>query len=389
MDLTHLTSQLKVKTDFNANSSLGLSNINGITGIVDNSVSSLQALIFSNRSAEYDDLDVTNFDLTGIKSGYDSKCFIFDLKKDYKLNLSSDITDHYVESNVAIQDHIGLRPIIIEVSGCIGEKRLLGGTLFTKLMAQYENPRYEQQSEEGKNIFNSIDSYLGRMGSLTSFAPNIVNQSLNVYNTAKYVYATTNKVINLDKKDNSGKSGYDYTEAYTEETIQDSEQFDKINWFKIQWWNRASFSIVTPYGVFNNMYIVELNAVQPENTRYVTNLNIRFKQIRKATVIKTRKKAAQKVETQQEKKIEDIDYTTDIQKITKKAIQDVIAQPPANTGDVTQVTQQEFDKYEAMVKTLNVPPAQGIISQPNILMNAAMRGVQGTMPPPIIGGGVI
>ena len=78
MDLTHLTSQLKVKTDFNANSSLGLSNINGITGIVDNSVSSLQALIFSNRNPEDEDRNPSRFDVTGITSGYDKTCFIFD-----------------------------------------------------------------------------------------------------------------------------------------------------------------------------------------------------------------------------------------------------------------------------------------------------------------------
>lgn len=328
MDLTHLTSQLKVKTDFNANSSLGLSNINGITGIVDNSVSSLQALIFSNRSAEYDDLDVTNFDLTGIKSGYDSKCFIFDLKKDYKLNLSSDITDHYVESNVAIQDHVGLRPIIIEVSGCIGEKRLLGGTLFTKLMAQYENPRYEQQSEEGKNIFNSIDSYLGRMGSLTSFAPNIVNQSLNIYNTAKYVYATTNKVINLDKKDSLGNRRFAYNSEYDKEYIKETKQFEWIDWFKTQWWNRASFSIVTPYGVFDNMYIMELNATQPENTRYVTNLNIRFKQIRKAVVINQSRKMSQEREVQEGK----ITEVKEVKLATKEVLGGVQNQGITNTG---------------------------------------------------------
>ena len=126
MDLTQLSSNLKLKTDFDSNSSFGLKDINSVVGIVDNSVTSLQALIFKNDDPQYDDTDPTNYDITGIRSGLDrQRAFVFDLKKDYKFTLSSDITDHYVEDNAAIQDHIGLRPIILEVSGSISEINLL------------------------------------------------------------------------------------------------------------------------------------------------------------------------------------------------------------------------------------------------------------------------
>lgn len=378
MNLTNLTNQLKLKTDFNIDNDFGVNDLNGITGIIDNSVSSLQALIFSNKSPENEDRNPIRFDETGITSGYDKMCFVFDLKKDYKLNLSSEITDHYVENNIAIQDHVGLKPIIIEVSGSIAEvnlKELLG--------KKTDLDNYLGENGDG-NLFNSIDSYLSRMGSLTSFAPNLVNQSLSIYNSAKYAYATTNKVINFNKKDSLGKYRFAYNSVYDEDIIKETKQFKWIDWFKTQWWNRASFSIVTPYGVFNNMYIMDLSAVQPDSTRYVTNLNIKFKQIRRATVLKTRKKLAQKMETQSSK-TESVkyDYTTDLQKITKKAIQDTLAKPIENTGDVTQVTQQEYNKYEAMVKTLNVPSSQGAVTPPNILLNAAIRGV--ATPPPVAG----
>ena len=299
MDFTHLSSNLKRKTDFNAGEALGLRDINSITGVVDNSVTSLQALIFSNNVPEHDDLDPTKFDVTGITSGYDSKCFVFDIKKEYKYNLSSDITDHYVEDNVAIQDHIGLRPIILEVTGSIGEITL------SEVIDKEKNSRKiageigigETQNNAKGNIFNSVDSYLGRMGSLTSFTPNIINQSLDIYNTAKFGYATVSKIINLDKQDKV-KSGFDYTEDYNEETIKITKQFNYIDWFKIQWQNRASFTIVTPYGVLTDMYIMDLIASQPENTRYITNLSIKFKQIRKAKVITKGKKISQTRDTQ-------------------------------------------------------------------------------------------
>lgn len=354
MDLTQLSSNLKVKTDFNAGASLGLRDINSVVGVVDNSVTSLQALIFQNRNPEYEDLDPTKFDVTGITSGYDKKCFVFDIKKEYKFNLSSDITDHYVEDNVAIQDHIGLKPVILEVTGSIGEVDLASRT--TKFKSQNENRIANEigMNNEKGNIFNSIDSYLGRMGSLTSFAPNIVNQALDVYNSAKFGYDTVSKMINLDKQDKVN-SGFGYIEDYDEETIKITKQFNFIDWFKTQWQNRASFTIVTPYGVFSDMYIMDLSASQPENTRYVTNLNIKFKQIRKAKIISRGKKISQTMESQASKNF-DIG-NLDITKTDYMKIQNALAQPPTNSGSIGQETEQEFEYFKQTIgATMNVAP---------------------------------
>lgn len=322
MDLTQLSSRLKIKTDFNAGSSLGLRDINSITGIVDNSVTSLQALIFKNASPQYDDIDTTNFDITGIYSGYDNVAFVFDLKKEYKLSLSSDITDHYVEDNVAIQDHIGLKPIILDVVGSISEINLID-TEIDKVKESKEN-----------RIFNAIDSYSSRMGSLTSFAPNIVNQARDIYDSAKDVYNTASKTFNFIK-DPTGKnkkptgSGFAYTESYNKESIYKSKQFQWIDWFKTQWEHRASFSIVTPYGILNDMYIMELNASQPENTRYVTNLNIKFKQIRKAIVVMSGTKVSQPMEIQKTKTFSEKDIKT----IGEKKVKDWYGSDTTGIGE--------------------------------------------------------
>lgn len=390
MDLTHLSSNLKLKTNFNADSALRLRDINSITGVVDNSVTSLQALIFSNNNPQHDDLDPTKFDVTGITSGYDSKCFIFDVKKEYKLNLSSDITDHYVEDNVAIQDHIGLKPIILEVVGSIGEIAL------SEVIDKEKNSRKiageigvgETQNNAKGNIFNSVDAYLGRMGSLSSFTPNIINQSLDIYNTAKFGYATVSKIINLDKQDKI-KSGFDYTEDYDEETIKITKQFGYIDWFKTQWWNRASFTIVTPYGVLTDMYILDLSASQPENTRYVTNLSIKFKQIRKAHIISRGKKASQVRETQGAKTF-DLD-ALEVPDLYKKMIETMAAQPPAQAGMVTQETAAEFEAYKQEVTaSLNVKPLEGVTTLQNTLLNRGMMGqVQFKTPIMPVTGGVL
>lgn len=371
MDLTQLSSNLKVKTDFNAGSSLGLRDINSITGIVDNSVTSLQALIFPTRNAENDDRNPTRFDVTGITSGYDSKCFVFDIKKEYKYNLSSDITDHYVEDNIAIQDHIGLKPIILEVSGCIGEVNLKD-----KLKEQSDLDKYLSE-QTNKNIFNSIDSYLSRMGSLTSFAPNIVNQALDIYNTTKFGYSTVSKIINLDKKDSKATRRFAYNSEYDEEVIKQTKQFEWINWFKTQWWNRASFSIVTPYEVLDSMYIMDLSASQPENSRYVTNLNIKFKQIRKAKVIlKEKKQVSQPMDTRRYRTGRDgLPPTTVIDDIGIWKKEEMNVQYTASDGikkySTTAMSEIEEVKYK---QSLNVPSKTGKLTEENIENNIKMIG---------------
>lgn len=357
MDLTHLSSQLKLKTDFNAGSSLGLRDINSITGIVDNSASSIQALIFANDNPKYDDLDTTNFDVTGITSGYDNKAFVFDIKKEYKLGLSSDITDHYVEDNVAIQDHVALKPVILEVFGSIGEVNL----------KETENAEKENAKKQG--LFNSVDSYISRMGSLTSFIPNLVNQALDIYNSAKYVYATVNKLVNTDVRDSSKKQ--DYTEKYDLDKIKQTKQFKWINWFKTQWEHRASFTIVTPYGVLSDMYIMELSSSQPENSRYLTNLSIKFKQIRKAKIIKSSQRTAQTMEAQKTKQ----KLTLEVPKTyfdIQKAFDEYPIQP-VQPGGVTQVTEEEFESYKEIVRqSLNVDKFTGLYNNNQVTNNLGL-----------------
>lgn len=47
--------------------------------------------------------------------------FLFDIVGDETIDLESEITDHFVENNTAIQDQIALRPEIITVSGIVAE----------------------------------------------------------------------------------------------------------------------------------------------------------------------------------------------------------------------------------------------------------------------------
>ena len=47
--------------------------------------------------------------------------FLFNILGEEVVTLTADATDHYVEDNSAIQDHIALKPITITLHGYIGE----------------------------------------------------------------------------------------------------------------------------------------------------------------------------------------------------------------------------------------------------------------------------
>lgn len=243
-----------------SNKSQVMQDINAITGLTTNSVSSLQALIFPQKGIN-EDIDPTTPQNVGITAIYNGKKegFVFDLKEDYRLSLNSDITDHYVENNRAIQDHIALKPITIEVSGKVSEVNL--------------NTPYDEQEglDFAKKALNAVDSYYNRLGSLPQFAPNIINQARDITNTAKGVYDTYKTFSSFVKKA-SGEQ-------------QQTRQSKIVSRFRDYWANRTKFVIVTPFCVLENMYILDFSANQPKNTKYVTEIKIKFKQIREAEVI--------------------------------------------------------------------------------------------------------
>ena len=47
--------------------------------------------------------------------------FVFDIEREHRIELKSEITDHYIEDNSTIQDHISKAPVLITLTGYVGE----------------------------------------------------------------------------------------------------------------------------------------------------------------------------------------------------------------------------------------------------------------------------
>ena len=181
--------------------------------------------------------------------------FVFDIGLEDKIELTSDITDHYVEKNVAIQDHIALKPITITMRGYIGEL-----THFNSAQKKSNHAKLGQ-----------------KLTTLNSFLPIITDAAKNLQ-----AAATQAKGGMLDAIDAGVGAGVDIYGAYKKLQQPKTKQEKAFYFFKALWQARQLVAVQTPQGgFFNNMAIVSLVAMQPEHTNKITDFSVTLKEIRK------------------------------------------------------------------------------------------------------------
>lgn len=176
--------------------------------------------------------------------------FLFDLVNDDGAELESDITDHYVEENVPVQDMIALRPEIVTVSAQIAE--------LVKRMPT-----------------------VARVAPTTNPLPNIggLEPALSPGAQAQQD-ATTQATADDNAAVTSAQSLYGYYNARLPQQPNQTKQSVIYGYFYQLWKGRQLFSVETPWGFFTNMAILSISARQPEQSKSVSEFNITFKKIR-------------------------------------------------------------------------------------------------------------
>ena len=181
--------------------------------------------------------------------------FVFDFLGEEEVTLESEITDHYVEDNYAIQDHIAQKPIRYVAKGYIGELiNLFPNTLL------------------------SILTTVQTLDAVDAFKPVFSAQANQVYNA---IAAEGNQVVNVVGQ---AKSLYSLLSGVS--TTANRQQ-NAFNAFVNFWQNRTSCSIETPWGVLYSMYVERITPAQPENTQIMSEFTVTFKQIRLTTTLTT------------------------------------------------------------------------------------------------------
>lgn len=177
---------------------------------------------------------------------------VFDIEDTTTIDLDNDITDHYVETNSAVQDNAAVRPDVITLTGFVGE-----------LVWQNSKPASTLQKLTQK--ITTIASYLPTItaasrqayGALADtsqsnlqYFSGALDQSINLYNTFK--------TLNPPK----------------------TKQAKAFNYFRALRNGRTKLSIDTPYSYYPNVMITRITASQKGDSKYISDFSVTFKQIR-------------------------------------------------------------------------------------------------------------
>lgn len=191
---------------------------------------------------------------------------IFHYEGEQTSKFESDITDHFVENNSAIQDQVSLKPIEITTHGFIGELNDVPPAALAILQA-------------ATTKLTNISGYL----------PTLSVTALLAYNAAFGAYQIAANAVNsvvstwgsVTGGINGGQSVVGPNGIQTQPN--QNKQQTMYQQFFGYWNNRTLFNVQTPWAVFSNMVIKSLIAIQDDKTNMVTDFNITFKQLRFAS----------------------------------------------------------------------------------------------------------
>lgn len=196
-----------------------------------------------------------------------STALVFHYEGENVAAMESDITDHWVENNSSMEDHIGLKPETITVHGFIGE--------------------LNDVPPPALNLVHMVSQTLVPIG---AFTPQLSITAQQRYNEALYAYQTIQKAANaavgafglITMENNEPIPGTDNVFRVGLGTPQNLQQkmFQQLYGY---WYKRTLFNVQTPWVILTNMAIKSLRAIQDSETRMITDFEITFKKIRYAS----------------------------------------------------------------------------------------------------------
>ncbi len=176
--------------------------------------------------------------------------FLFDIAEDESVELSSIITDHYIEIGSPVQDHIAFRPERVTVRGLVGE---------------YKDIRTNKKNflEKATQKLTTLASYMTPL----SEAAGSIYQNLNTINEENMMKNLTNL-------------GMDLFDTYKNINIPQTEQQKAYIYFEALRNAKATFTIQTPFRYYTDMVVESMRVVQSGATKDQSSFDITFKKIR-------------------------------------------------------------------------------------------------------------
>ena len=178
--------------------------------------------------------------------------FVFDIEGSTTHTLKSEITDHHVEDNSVIQDHIAVMPLTVELNGFVGELVDI----------------------RSKEELRDVQKVVKKLTVLNAYASNIAKGAKQIKDTL------------------ISKKGVDFSGAVEDTSnlfalIKNAnptagKQQQAYLYFKAMQDQRILMSVQTPFEFIQNMAIETIIATQEEDTKDISGFTLMLKEIRTA-----------------------------------------------------------------------------------------------------------
>lgn len=183
--------------------------------------------------------------------------WLFDIEDTEDLTDESDITDHWTEDNSFLNDHVVQKPLMITLTGFIGEN-------------VYTRPDgIEGALQELDNRLETVEAYAGDL------TPGFVQKAQSIVSEAESVVSEINQKLDRVQNVVGALSGLG---------SEPTEQEKAVNELRALKSSVSLVTVQTPWGYFDNMLIKTISVTQDSESKDITNITVGLKEVRFAEV---------------------------------------------------------------------------------------------------------
>ena len=184
--------------------------------------------------------------------------FVFDYEGETSVTYNADITDHYTEENVFINDHIAIKPARIVLKGFISELK-------------YKKPAGILGALEflGDKM-TALPAYLG------GYTPQVTQNMFDAISKAQSVVTQIDGAI---------KKAQNIIGMFPNSSVADTAQKKAFDQLYSMFSGKQVFSLKTPYKIYPSVAIETLTFVQNEDDKYTSDISVTVKEVRFAEVV--------------------------------------------------------------------------------------------------------
>lgn len=177
--------------------------------------------------------------------------FQFDDEGDDIVSQHSEITDHFVEDNTAVQDHIGISPVKITLKGSISEV-VFANTLATALVTALTTV---------ENGLSAVPAFVG------TYTPGVAQKLETTISQAQ------NVAVQIEQAASRAAQIASY---FFPQGTRQQKAYAMLSALQLA---RVIFTVYTPFQVFANMAIEDFTITQPKNTKTKSDITVVMKQL--------------------------------------------------------------------------------------------------------------